>query len=61
MQVIERSVNEGIVIDDDVIVTVLETLGDKVRLQIECPREVPVHRGEVFAAIEPGITEPEIS
>ena len=51
MIVISREQNQGIVINDNVIVTVIEILDDKVRLGIECPKEMPVHRREVFAPI----------
>lgn len=51
MIIITRKKSEGIVIDDDIIVSVVEIRGDKVRLGIERPLEVPVHRGEVFEAI----------
>ena len=48
---VSRKKNEGLVIGDDIIVTVIEIRGDKVRLGIESPREMPLHRGEVFDAI----------
>ena len=51
MIVISRKKGESIVINDDIIITVIEIRGDKVRLGIECPKEVPFHRGEVFQAI----------
>ena len=41
-------------IGDDVVVTVLEIRGDQVRLGIEAPRDVQVHREEVLEAIEAG-------
>ncbi len=43
--------NEGVVIGDSIIVTVIEIRGDKVRLGIEYPPEVSVHRKEVYDAI----------
>ena len=55
MLVLSRKKNESIVIDvgDKLItVTVVEVRGDKVRLGIEAPREVPVHRQEVYDAIK---------
>ncbi len=51
MIVIPRKKGESIIIGDDIIVTVVEIRGDKVRLGIEHPPEVPVHRQEVFDAI----------
>ena len=52
MIVIPRKVGESIVILDNIIVTIVEIRGDKVRLGIERPPEVPVHRREVFEAIQ---------
>jgi carbon storage regulator len=51
MLVISRKMNETIVINDDITITVVEIRGDKVRLAISAPREVPVHRQEVYDAI----------
>ena len=51
MLVLSRKRNESIVIDGSIVITVVEIRGDKVRLGIEAPREVPIHRQEVFAAI----------
>lgn len=51
MLVLYRKKNESIVINDDITIMVLEIRGDKVRLGIEAPKEVPVHRREVFDAI----------
>ena len=46
MLVLSRKKNESIVINNDIIVTVVEIRGDKVRLGIVAPKEVPVHREE---------------
>jgi carbon storage regulator len=51
MIVISRQKDESIIIGDDIMVTVVEIQGDKVRLGIEHPAEVPVHRLEVYEAI----------
>ncbi len=51
MLVLARKKNESIVIREDVVVTVVEVRGDKVRLGIEAPKEVKVHRREVYDAI----------
>ena len=51
MLVLSRKKNESIVINNDVTVTVVEIRGDKVRLGIVAPKDVPVHRQEVFDAI----------
>ena len=48
---LSRRKGEGIVINDDIVVSVVEIRGDKVRLGVECSSEIPVHSGEVFQAI----------
>jgi carbon storage regulator len=52
MLVLTRRANQSIVIGHDVVVTVLEVRGDQVRLGIRAPREVSVHREEVYAEIQ---------
>lgn len=52
MLVLSRRKNEKIRINDDIVITVVDLWADKVRLGIEAPREVPVHREEVFHAIK---------
>jgi len=52
MLVLSRKKNESIVINDDITIVVVEIRGDKVRLGVEAPKEVPVHRREVFDAIQ---------
>jgi carbon storage regulator len=52
MLVLSRKKNESIVIDNDITIVVVEIRGDKVRLGVEAPREVPVHRREVYDAIK---------
>ncbi len=51
MLVLSRKKNESIVINNDITVTVVEIRGDKVRLGIVAPKDVPVHRQEVYDAI----------
>lgn len=51
MLVLSRKKNESIVINNDIVVTVVEIRGDKVRLGIVAPKDVPVHREEVYEAI----------
>ena len=51
MLVLSRKKNESIVINDDITIVVVEIRGDKVRLGVEAPREIPVHRREVYDAI----------
>lgn len=52
MLVLSRKKNESIIINDDITVTVVEIRGDKVRLGIDAPKEVSVHRREVYEAIQ---------
>lgn len=52
MLVLTRRVGESIVIGNDVVVTVLEVRGDQVRVGIDAPRSVQVHREEVYRAVE---------
>ena len=51
MLVLTRKKNESIVINDVIKVTVVEIRGDKVRLGIEAPREIDVHRQEIYDQI----------
>ena len=52
MLVLSRKKNESIIINDHITVTVVEIRGDKVRLGIDAPKDVSVHRREVYEAIQ---------
>ena len=52
MLVLSRRKNEEIVIGHDIIITIVEIRGDKIRLGIEAPGNVSVHRREVYDAIQ---------
>ena len=52
MLVLSRKKNESIVINNDITIVVVDIRGDKVRLGVEAPKEVPVHRREVFDLIK---------
>jgi len=52
MLVLSRKKDESIVIGDDVEITVVDVRGDKVRLGITAPKSIPVHRREVYDAIQ---------
>lgn len=52
MLVLSRHRDESIMIGDDVVVTIVDIRGDKVRLGIEAPQDIPVHRQEVYDAIK---------
>jgi len=51
MLVLSRHRDESIIIGDNIVVTVVAIRGDKVRLGIDAPVEIPVHRREVYEAI----------
>ena len=51
MLVLSRQRDESIMIGDKVVVTIVDIRGDKVRLGIQAPNEIPVHRQEVYDAI----------
>jgi len=52
MLVLSRHRDESIMIGDDVVVTIVDIRGDKVRLGIDAPQDIPVHRREVYEAIK---------
>ena len=52
MLVLSRKKDESIIINDHITVTVVEIRGDKVRLGIEAPKDISVHRREVYDAIQ---------
>jgi carbon storage regulator len=52
MLVLSRQRDESIIIGDNIVVTIVDVRGDKVRLGIQAPTEIPVHRQEVYEAIQ---------
>lgn len=52
MLVLSRQRDETIVIGDDIQITIVDIRGDKVRLGITAPTSVPVHRKEIYDAIQ---------
>ena len=52
MLVLTRKTKQSIMIGDDVEVTVLRVYGEKVRLGIQAPSDVPVHRTEIYLEIQ---------
>lgn len=52
MLVLSRKKNEAIIINNGITIVVVEIRGDKVRLGVDAPKEVPVHRREVYDAIK---------
>ena len=59
MLILTRRVGETVVIGDDVTVTVLGVKGNQVRLGVNAPREVSVHREEIFERIKRNDQEDE--
>lgn len=57
MLVLSRKKGESIVLNNNITITVVEIRGDKIRLAVEAPKDVPVHRKEVWEAIQ-GMTLP---
>lgn len=52
MLVLSRQRDQSIMIGDDIEITVVDVRGDKVRLGINAPGEIPVHRKEIYEAIK---------
>ena len=52
MLVLSRHRDESIMIGDEIVVTIVDIRGDKVRLGIDAPQQIPVHRQEVYEAIK---------
>jgi carbon storage regulator len=52
MLVLSRQRDESIMIGDNIVITIVDIRGDKVRLGINAPTEIPVHRQEVYEAIQ---------
>ena len=57
MLVLTRKSNQSIVIGDDIEISVLAVMGEKVRIGIEAPRSIPVFRKEVYLEIQEGDAE----
>ena len=52
MLVLSRQRDESIMIGDNIVVTIVDIRGDKVRVGINAPTEIPVHRQEIYEAIQ---------
>lgn len=52
MLVLSRQKDESIIIGDDIVITIVDVRGDKVRLGITAPKHISVHRREVYDAIQ---------
>ncbi|MDP9377667.1 MAG: carbon storage regulator CsrA [Actinomycetota bacterium] len=61
MLVLTRKSNQSIMIGDEIEVSVLSIMGDKVRIGIQAPRSIPVYRKEVYLEIEQEAAKPGVS
>lgn len=52
MLILTRHINESIIINDDITVTILKSNNGQVRIGIDAPKEVSVHREEIFNRIQ---------
>jgi carbon storage regulator len=59
MLVFTRAKDQQIVIDDNIVVTVVAVRGDRIRLGIEAPRNVPVYRSELPLGTRPAADSPD--
>ena len=59
MLILTRRVGESLMIGDDVTITVLGVKGNQVRVGVDAPRDVAVHREEIFNRIQDGESPPE--
>jgi carbon storage regulator len=59
MLILTRRIQESVKIGDDVTITILGVKGGHVRVGVEAPREIPVHREEVYKRIQRAATAPE--
>ncbi len=59
MLILTRRVQEAIMIGDDVTITILSVKGHQVRLGIDAPRDIEVHREEIYHRVKSGMPRPE--
>lgn len=52
MLVLSRHRDESIMIGEDIVITIVDIRGDKVRIGVEAPTDIPVHRQEIYEAIQ---------
>lgn len=59
MLILTRKVGESINIGDDITITILGVSGQQVRIGINAPKDVAVHREEIYQRIQAGLTAPD--
>ena len=52
MLILTRRVGENVIVGDDIVISVIEVRGDAVRIGIQAPRSVSVHREEVYIELQ---------
>ena len=52
MLILSRKIGQSLVIGEKIVVRILEVSGDNVKIGVEAPRDIPVHRQEIFEAIK---------
>jgi carbon storage regulator len=60
MLILTRRVGESLIIGDDVVVNVLGVKGNQVRIGVDAPKEVSVHREEIYDRIQAGKDQPKV-
>ena len=66
MLALARKVNESIIVNDNIEITVLEVKGDQIKIGIDAPKSVPIYRKEIYAQIRESnaeaanITSPQV-
>ena len=58
MLVLSRKLGESIVINDNIVVHVIEIRGDKIRLGVDAPKDIPIHRKEIHERVKRGESKP---